>query len=420
MPVRVRNAVFAFLVTSAAVALAGPDDAPPVQSLAVGDFDGDGKPDVAVGLPEVNAGKIKKAGAVRFFSGATGALLHQLSGTSEEQGFGESIAAVGDVDGDGATDLAIAAPYGDPGSYIDFVSGKTGKRIFACSGGRSIAWADELCPLGDGSGTKRVDLAIRWVEGREWRYVYSDKEAVGCTVDDAGGFASSASSVGDFNGDREPDFAIANWTETVDGKKNAGAIRVFSGHHLSQGTGEAQLLVLRGTRAGESLGLAVAAVGDWNGDGTADLLAGVPGDSAKKDSSWLVRVFSGKDGAELWRGAGAPGDVSMGGVALVGDVDGDGKPDVAVGTPGAGSKAGAVTLLAAKDATVVWSVKGAARENLGEAVHPSADVDADGTADLVVVSPGAAVGGKKGNGYVRFLSGKTGALIRLVNPLATK
>ncbi len=406
-------------VAALASARAVADDLPPVQSLAVGDFDGDGKPDVAVGLPDQSVGKFKKAGVVRVYSGATGAFVRQWAGTAADQGFGTSIAAVGDADRDGATDLAIAAPYSDK-PFIDFVSGKTGARIFLFRGGTATAWADHLCPLGDGSGKTRVDIAMRWALKKQWRYIYSDKEAMGCAVDDPGGYMSSAVAVGDLNHDGTPDFAIGDWNESSNGKKAAGVIRVVSGNYLSQGRGDVDLLIIPGARENERLGLSIAAAGDWNGDGVPDILAGVAGDSSKKDSSWLVRVFSGKDAAESWRAAGAPGDVSLGGVAMIGDVDGDGKPDVVVGTPGAAGKNGAVTALAAKDGAVLWSVKGAAKENLGEELYPCADLDGDGVADVVVVSPGAAVKGTKGLGYVRVLSGKTGATLVLINPLATK
>lgn len=411
--------VASFLALAAGGARAGADDLPPVQSVAIGDFDGDGKPDVAVGLPDQTVGKFKKAGVVRMYSGATGAFVRQWAGTVEEQGFGTSIVAVGDTDGDGATDLAMNAPYGER-PFIDFVSGKTGKRIFIFGGGTAVAWADWLCPLGDGSGKTRVDIAMRWSVKKQWRYIYSDKEAMGCAIDDPGGFMSNSIGLGDMNADGTPDFAIGDWNESAGAKKSAGIIRIVSGHYLSQGQGDADILYIRGSRDGERLGIAMAPAGDWNGDGTPDLLAGVPGDSAKKDSAWIVRVFSGKDGTELWKAAGAAGDVSMGGVALIGDADGDSKPDVAVGTPAAGSKAGAVSAIAAKDGAVLWTMKGAAKENLGEEIRPCADADGDGVADVVVVSPGAAVKGVKGSGYVRILSGKSGAVVTLINPLVAK
>lgn len=420
MRVRLPSIVTASLVLAAGAARAGTDDLPPVQGLTVGDFDGDGKPDIATGLPEVNVGKLKKAGEVRIYSGASGALLRKISGVLAEQSFGVSLAAVGDVDGDGATDLAIAAPFGEGDPYVDIVSGRTGKTISKRTPRpTAIQWGDELCALGDGSGKQRTELLVRWVQQKQWRVYYTDKDATAGAVADDSGYVSRATMLGDVDGDGRPDVAISDrWSDT-DGKKISGIIRVVSGDLLMRGQADTFLLTLKGAREGEMLGSDVCAAGDWDGDGVADLLASAAGADEKK-GSWLVRVFSGKDGSELWKAAGAAGDWHAPSVALVGDADGDGKPDVAVGTPAVGSMAGVVSVLAAKDGAVLWTVKGAAKENLGEEVRRFPDADGDGVADLLVVSPGAAVKFAKGNGYVRILSGKTGAVLLLVNPLVAK
>ena len=75
---------------------------------------------------------------------------------------------------------------------------------------------------------------------------------------------------------------------------------------------------------------------------------------------------------------------------------------------------------AAKDKSVLLTVEGAKREMLGERLSAIRDADGDGFADLVVLSPGAAVDRKRGNGYVRLLSGKTGKAITFINPLIAK
>ncbi|HVS20147.1 MAG TPA: VCBS repeat-containing protein, partial [Planctomycetota bacterium] len=95
-------------------------------AVAVDDLDGDGVRDLAVGSPGDDVRQ------VRIFSGKTGAFLFALKGQTPGDGYGTSVAAVGDVDGDGLTELAVAAPGGD---YVELVSLPTQTRLWTWSGG---------------------------------------------------------------------------------------------------------------------------------------------------------------------------------------------------------------------------------------------------------------------------------------------
>ncbi len=98
-------------------------------SLAVGDFDGDGKDDLAIGVPGEDIGNIASAGAVNILYGTNNGLTvtgdqiwHQdidgVEGGSEAfDNFGASL-AVGDFDGDGKDDLAIGVPGEDIGNIV--------------------------------------------------------------------------------------------------------------------------------------------------------------------------------------------------------------------------------------------------------------------------------------------------------------
>lgn len=85
----------------------------------IGDVDGDGVADWAVGAPNAQhrPSGYHDVGRVDVFSGASGRLLTSIWGPREGATFGYAIAPVGDVDGDGHTDVLIAAVVsgGPPG-----------------------------------------------------------------------------------------------------------------------------------------------------------------------------------------------------------------------------------------------------------------------------------------------------------------
>ncbi len=86
-----------------------------------GDLDADGLADVLVGIPS-DESQGPYTGAVRAFSGASGALLFTRLGAAKNHGFGESVAGLGDVDADGAPDLGIGAPVHNSGGKLWVVS----------------------------------------------------------------------------------------------------------------------------------------------------------------------------------------------------------------------------------------------------------------------------------------------------------
>ncbi len=104
----------------------------------VGDFDGDGFPDLLVGSPRYSGSSSAfNAGRACLFSGRTGTLLKTWYGEAYEDSFGESVASVGDYDGDGLPDFAIGAPgHGDHRQgRISIYSIRTGNRLDAYTGG---------------------------------------------------------------------------------------------------------------------------------------------------------------------------------------------------------------------------------------------------------------------------------------------
>jgi hypothetical protein len=173
---------------------------------------------------------------------------------------------------------------------------------------------------------------------------------------------------GDFNGDGRADLAVGVDFEDVGGASNAGAVNVLYGGGGGLSATGNQLWhqdsagVLDAAEENDLVGEALAA-GDFDGDGRADLAAGVPVESVGGISAaGAVNVlYGGPDGLsatgnQVWHqdSAGVLGRAefqdALAFALAGGDLNGDGRADLAVGVPGesvrgAGSGAGKVNVL---------------------------------------------------------------------------
>jgi len=230
-------------------------------SLApAGDINGDDHADIAVGSPGNDLGGLE-FGLVRIYSGADGSVLREWPGTAGSIGFGFALDLAGRVDGDGIDDFIVG--YQSIGNRADVISGADGSLIHTWSG----------------------DAVTDW-------------------------FGTAVAGIGDADLDGFGDLAVGASTSFIDD----GYVRLFSGQ-----TG-AEILTILGDSAIELFGLSVSQVGDVNGDGRADVLAGAPFANAPGlfsagraavhsglDGSLLIEIFGTEDDAALgWSVAGAP------------------------------------------------------------------------------------------------------------------
>jgi hypothetical protein len=147
-----------------------------------------------------------------------------------------------------------------------------------------------------------------------------------------GWFGFWVQSVGDINGDGFVDLAATGLQE----RERRGTVRIFLGSPT--GLPVTTTMVLEGTTAGENFGIPVAGIGDVNGDGYADMAVGITGAMSQRGA--VEVFFGGEQGVSRSRsvrieGSGAAGALFGGGIAGIGDMNADGFDEFVIGAPGA-------------------------------------------------------------------------------------
>ena len=306
----------------------------------LGDLDADGIDDLAIGAPRATVGT-PFCGRVTVLSGADGSTLFTLGGVAGGEYFGFALAAAGDVDGDRVPDLLVGAPF------AALTAGQV--RLFSGAGG---------APLGSWTG------------------------------DDAGDqLGSAVASVGDADGDGVPDF-VAGAPKGDLGGPDTGYARVYSGATREE------LTTVVGSQTSEGIGAALAGAGDLDGNGVPEMILGAPGYSQSPNFNLgRVTVRSALTGAALWIATGATDGARLGSsVASVGDLDGDGLPDVAAGAPtddASEPTVGRANVYSGATGALLFSAAGGhTGDQFGTSVAGAGDVDEDGRLDVVVGAPG--------------------------------
>lgn len=376
-----------------------------------GDVDADGFTDLAVASELGAAGK----GYVEVRSGLTGLTLLTFVGAASGERFGAALAPLGDVDGDGHADLAIGAPLASPngagsGSVVVF-SGANGAALYSLGGavaGDHFGFA--LASLGDQDGDGRRELVIgavdadpagsssgsvRVTSGKSGAKLY---DVAGPSANELFGFALAA--LDDQDGDGFDDFVVG--APCAPGVPKPGSVTLVSGR-----TG-APLAVQTGWTNFDGHGSALANAGDVDGDGRDDVVVGAPQTQSAKRG--YAQVWTNALAYLQWDIAGdSNGDAFGSTVASAGDPDQNGLADFAVGAPkddDQGSDCGAVRVLSGISGQAIFTRFGAvAGAGFGRSLAGGLDASGDGVADLLAGGPGEGA-----NGSARLLSVRTLAL----------
>ncbi len=368
----------------------------------VGNIDGEEGGELLVAAPDADRAWLVSGPGGGDLAGAAASLFGP-----EGSGAGASAAGVGDLDRDGYGELLIGGPSADGGAAwllsgplsgeIDLgeavsFSGGSGRLGIAVAGG------------GDLSGDLLVDLAVADDRAESLAgaaYVFYGPVTASADIADADAVLTGAQpgdragrslqGVGDISGDGVADALVG--APGFDGERGA-ALLVFGPVSGVMSLADADA-TLSGVEARDSAGGAVAAAGDLDGDGAADLLVG----GAGADAIYLVAgpVTGDLALAEARAVLDGGGDAGLGAALTSVDFDGDGLWDLFAGAASdaaGGEDAGAVYGfygpvsggLALSDAHVRWL--GAAGERAGESIARTGDVDRDGRGELLIGAPG--------------------------------
>jgi len=317
---------------------------------AVGDLDGDGVDDLAVSAPAEPAGRAWGPGTVRVFGGADGRQIHLLRNADRGCGcaFGAWLHGLDDVDGDGVREVLVG----------------------------SSARGQRLCPGG--------------------LFVFSGRTGALLARTKASRFGarlqSGLATLDDLDGDGVADLLAAGLSER--GRLGAWLLSGRDGGVLAR-------VATDGIATSASFGRALAGLDDRDGDGVPDVAIGDPL-AGGPSGAGVVHVFSGRDGRRIASYAGdRAGDDFGASIASLPDADGDGRRELAVGASQTfGTGPGYARLVGGE--VLVASVDG---RQWGRVVAPAGDVDGDGVPDLLVASGASACSAV---GSVRVVSGRDG------------
>jgi alpha-tubulin suppressor-like RCC1 family protein len=270
-------------------------------SVAIGDLNGDGKPDLAVANRGSDNVSILLGTGTGAFGSAASFAVEFASPSS---------VAIGDLNGDGKPDLAVAKTgFGSDDNVSILLSDGTG--AFGSATNFDVGRSPYSVAIGDLNGDGKPDVAVANLGNDNVSILLGDGTgAFGVATNFGVGGLPFSVAIGDLNGDGKPDLAVANL-----GTDNVSIL-------LGDGTGAFSSATNFAVGSGPVSGPVSVAIGDLNGDGKPDLAVA---NANSNDVSILLNTGDGAFGpATNFAVGSSPTSVA------IGDLNGDGKPDLAV------------------------------------------------------------------------------------------
>ncbi|MGC4024834.1 MAG: Ig-like domain-containing protein [Mesorhizobium sp.] len=266
---------------------------------SIGDFNGDGFDDIIVGASTGDDGGPGAGEAYVIYGSSSGvgtndgnghmvfdasdplAFGFVILGDEEGDALGSSVSSAGDINGDGIDDLLVGAYHGGDGADL-------AGQAYVIFGNRNI--------FDRPSSNGRTQLDTAYLTASDGFVIQNAKSSAN--------FGISVSSAGDINGDGIGDLLVGAAFSDADGN-DSGAAYVIFGTTTGFGTNvDGRKVVnlsnlsategfkIQGDSESDNLGYSVAAAGDVNGDGYADLIVGSPyGDDGHADAGEAYIIY---------------------------------------------------------------------------------------------------------------------------------
>lgn len=349
----------------------------------LGDINGDGKSDYAVGVPRYGAVSTNGSkdttgnGRLYIFLGDGKSVAQNsdfktasvyITGEAQEDELGSAVAALGDVNGDGLADFAVGARFNRDSSSPSnpAMTGAT-YIVFGCSAAKDatcfkpVSYNSTTVDNGDGTTSTYTTPRPDPKELQTLRYIKVQGEQ-GSSLS-----GSTLGTGGDLNKDGKKDVLIGAPAYQPSEKPAAGAVYVLMGRSSfptqpdtrpnPRDPNEPRPAMMSLTRADyrveggnqyDNLGTALPDhAGDFNGDGYADLLLGAP-NSSSNGRTYLIRGGSSLQVRNTSSDGYKPQVISAGSATVIlqgeanaaigeavawSDLNGDGKSDALIGAP---------------------------------------------------------------------------------------
>jgi hypothetical protein len=365
---------------------------------AAGDVNGDGYADVIVGSQATKIGNNNNAGRIYVYYGSDAGLdlahAQSIDGSDGIARFGYSVASAGDLNGDGYADVIVGAP----------AAGGNSGRIHVYYGG-----ADGLQPT--------ASMRSASVDNPDGATAY---------------YGASVASAGDINGDGYGDVIVGAPLATINAASQTGRVHIYlGGSDGLQPTTAGRFQTIDGPDGASAWFGNANAAGDFNGDGYSDIIVGAPYPSGAGVSQvGHVHVYLGSASGTVTSHVTVAG-VPTGGAltnhefaatVAAGDFNGDGFDDAVVGDTGTANVSGVVWIYTGSSTGLAPSTSGrfvqltttdgfddGSSNSFGVGIARIGDINADGFGDLVIGASGYTPSGGSLLGRIHIYKGSPNA-----------